>query len=315
MFLYFGVAVLQPMRKKLYSDLYFHPFFVNLTAETINLDDIMNGNGKSVAMMSLFRRGFMLVALLAVGVSVFGQTLTQQGVTCRYNGAKPHTPLGNVYIKVGSAGNAVKSDSLTGKFALTLSGLRMGMRIGRPVVVKKGMMVFNQQAVDEWSVRMEPLCVVLCDADFFQRQKNTLIEHGKRIARQKCDRRINWLEQQLKDNRLREEEYIVKLDSVQRELEMAQQQMDGCADVLARIDSAKSIPCRNEPLICSTKATSMQPCDSLKAATTGANSPTQYAWSATQRHCARRRTLWFSLPVATKNATLRVCVRSWLHTR
>lgn len=196
----------------------------------------MNGNGKSVAMMSLFRRGFMLVALLAVGISVFGQTLTQQGVTCRYNGAKPHTPLGNVYIKVGSAGNAVKSDSLTGKFALTLSGLRMGMRIGRPVVVKKGMMVFNQQAVDEWSVRMEPLCVVLCDADFFQRQKNTLIEHGKRIARQKCDRRINWLEQQLKDNRLREEEYIVKLDSVQRELEMAQQQMDGCADVLARID-------------------------------------------------------------------------------
>ena len=200
------------------------------------MDDIMNGNGKSVAMMSLFRRGFMLVALLAVGVSVFGQTLTQQGVTCRYNGAKPHTPLGNVYIKVGSAGNAVKSDSLTGKFALTLSGLRMGMRIGRPVVVKKGMMVFNQQAVDEWSVRTEPLCVVLCDADFFQRQKNTLIEHGKRIARQKCDRRINWLEQQLKDNRLREEEYIVKLDSVQRELEMAQQQMDGCADVLARID-------------------------------------------------------------------------------
>ena len=196
----------------------------------------MNVNGKSVAMMSLFRRGFMLVALLAVGISVFGQTLTQQGVTCRYNGAKPHTPLGNVYIKVGSAGNAVKSDSLTGKFALTLSGLRMGMRIGRPVVVKKGMMVFNQQAVDEWSVRMEPLCVVLCDADFFQRQKNTLIEHGKRIARQKCDRRINWLEQQLKDNRLREEEYIVKLDSVQRELEMAQQQMDGCADVLARID-------------------------------------------------------------------------------
>lgn len=66
-------------------------------------------------MMSLFRRGFMLVALLAVGISVFGQTLTQQGVTCRYNGAKPHTPLGNVYIKVGSAGNAVKSDSLTGK--------------------------------------------------------------------------------------------------------------------------------------------------------------------------------------------------------
>lgn len=196
----------------------------------------MNGNGKSVAMMSLFRRGFMLVALLAVGVSVFGQTLTQQGVTCRYNGAKPHTPLGNVYIKVGSAGNAVKSDSLTGKFSLTLSGLRMGMRIGRPVVVKKGMMVFNQQAVDEWSVRTEPLRVVLCDADFFQRQKNTLIEHGKRIARQKCDRRINWLEQQLKDNRLREEEYIVKLDSVQRELEMAQQQMDGCADVLARID-------------------------------------------------------------------------------
>lgn len=237
MFLYFDVAVLQTMRKKLYSDLYFHPFFfVNLTAETINLDDIMNGNGKSVAMMSLFRRGFMLVALLAVGISVFGQTLTQQGVTCRYNGAKPHTPLGNVYIKVGSAGNAVKSDSLTGKFALTLSGLRMGMRIGRPVVVKKGMMVFNQQAVDEWSVRMEPLCVVLCDADFFQRQKNTLIEHGKRIARQKCDKRINWLEQQLKDNRLREEEYIVKLDSVQRELEMAQQQMDGCADVLARID-------------------------------------------------------------------------------
>ena len=186
--------------------------------------------------MSLLVKSFMLAALFAVSLSAVGQTLTQQGITYRYNGAKPHTPVGNVYIKVGQAVNAVKSDSLTGKFALTLSGVRMGMRIGRPVVVKKGMMVFNQQAVDEWSVRTEPLRVVLCDAEYFERQKNTLINYGKRIAREKCDKKISQLEQQLKDNRLREEEYIVKLDSVQRQLEAAQQQMDGCADVLARID-------------------------------------------------------------------------------
>ena len=49
------------------------------------------------------------------------------------------------------------------------------------------MVVFNQQAVEEWSVRKDPLCLILCDANEFQKQKKRLIAIGERQAKKKYD--------------------------------------------------------------------------------------------------------------------------------
>ena len=91
----------------------------------------------------------------------------QKGITFRYNGKNPRTPLGGVYVKTATSPNGVVSNENNGVFFLKLQNIKMGDRLGRATVSKKGLMVFNQQAVDEWSARKEPLKLILCDANQF----------------------------------------------------------------------------------------------------------------------------------------------------
>lgn len=85
---------------------------------------------------------------LIVAVVCMSQT-QQKGVTYRYNGKNPHTPLGNVYLKAASATNAVLSDKTDGTFTFLFQNAKMGSPIRDVKVTKRGMMIFNQQAVDE----------------------------------------------------------------------------------------------------------------------------------------------------------------------
>ena len=123
------------------------------------------------------------ITTLLLIISAQAQTITQKGITYRYNGKKPRTFIGGVYIKPVSADNGVVSDEANGTFVMSLKNLQMGSRIGSVRVTKQGMMVFNQQAVEEWSVRKDPLCLILCDANEFQKQKKRLIAIGERQAK------------------------------------------------------------------------------------------------------------------------------------
>ena len=106
----------------------------------------------------------LLYIVIFLLTTLYGQSqvIRQNGVTYRYNGKNPRTPIGGVYIKPITAANGVVSEESSGTFTLALDNLKMGSRIGDVRVTKQGMMVFNQQAVDEWSVRKDPLCLILC---------------------------------------------------------------------------------------------------------------------------------------------------------
>ena len=117
------------------------------------------------------------ITTLLLIISAQAQTITQKGITYRYNGKKPRTFIGGVYIKPVSADNGVVSDEANGTFVMSLKNLQMGSRIGSVRVTKQGMMVFNQQAVEEWSVRKDPLCLILCDANEFQKQYLLLVDY------------------------------------------------------------------------------------------------------------------------------------------
>ena len=89
-------------------------------------------------------------------LTLHAQTTMQRGVTYRYNGKKPHTVIGGVYVKTATAAQGTVSDEKSGEFQLTLHNVSLGMPLGKAVISKEGMMVFNQQAVDEWDVRKTP---------------------------------------------------------------------------------------------------------------------------------------------------------------
>ena len=163
----------------------------------------------------------------------------QKGITFRYNGKNPRTPLGGVYVKTATSPNGVVSDENNGVFFLKLQNVKMGDRLGRATVSKKGLMVFNQQAVDEWSARKEPLKLILCDANQFQKQKNNLISIGRNQAEKKYKKRLAELEKKNKAQQLTLDEYHAKLDSINRDRDNAEKHMEEYADMFARIDESE----------------------------------------------------------------------------
>ena len=165
--------------------------------------------------------------------------LVQRGITYRYNGKNPRIPIGGVYVKTATSPNGVVSDEGNGTFALKLQNIKMGDRLGRATVSKTGLMIFNQQAVDEWSARKEPLKLILCDANQFQKQKNNLITIGRNQAEKKYKKRLAELEKKNKAQQLTLDEYYAKLDSINRERDNAEKHMDEYADMFARIDESE----------------------------------------------------------------------------
>lgn len=171
-------------------------------------------------------------------MALLAQTQTQKGYSFRYNGKNPRIPLSDVQIEYGNPKEAVKSDS-TGTFWLVFNNMKMGDHIGLVTVKKREMMVFNQQAVDEWSIRKEPLCLILCDANEFEKQKQDLIEIGRREAKKKYDRQKAELERLLEANQIDRAKYEAKLDSAWQELDRLHKHIDEYADLFARIDESE----------------------------------------------------------------------------
>ena len=93
--------------------------------------------------------------------------------------------------------------------------------------------------MDEWSVRKDPLRLILCDANEFQRQKKHLISIGERRAKEKYDKELAKLNKINENQSIKIEEYYDKLDSLEKEYQNALKHMDEYADLFARIDESE----------------------------------------------------------------------------
>ena len=179
----------------------------------------------------------MVAVLLAVVASA--QTISQKGVAYRYNGKNPRTPLGEVYVKAVTASNGVLSDNSNGTFTLQLNNLRMGSRIGDVKVTKKGMIIFNQQAVDEWSVRKEPLVLIMRDAEEQARQEARLEAIYRERAEKKYTKEIAKLKKQLEDSIIKIGEYRKLLSERETERQIAFANEAENVKSFARIDEGE----------------------------------------------------------------------------
>ena len=176
---------------------------------------------------------------LLIPITISAQTISQHGVAYQYNGKKERTPLGNVTISYETDKRTTISDEHDGTFILTLVGRKMGDRIGSVTIKKREMMVFNQHAVDEWSVRKDPLKLILCNTDEFERQKENLIEIGKREAKKKYERQKAELEEKLRDSKISQEDYETRLNDAYEALYRLQKEIEKISDELARIDQSE----------------------------------------------------------------------------
>ena len=179
---------------------------------------------------------FMLLAIFSIGNAL---AIDQLGIAYRYNGKKQRSAIGGVYVKVATSPNGVVSNEPNGQFVLKLKGLGMGDPMGLATVTKKGMMVFNKEEVDRWSVQKKPLVLIVCDANEFQKQKDRLITIGRNQAEKRYKQKLAKLEAQNAKKQLSLDLYNAKLDSIEKEKSNALAHMDEYADLFARIDESE----------------------------------------------------------------------------
>ena len=187
-------------------------------------------------MMSMKRFLWLLVATLCVTNAL---AIDQLGIAYRYNGKKQRSAIGGVYVKVATSPNGVVSNEPNGQFVLKLKGIGMGDPMGLATVTKKGMMVFNKEEVDRWSVQKKPLVLIVCDANEFQKQKDRLITIGRNQAEKRYKLKLAKLEAQNAKKQLSLDLYNAKLDSIEKEKSNALAHMDEYADLFARIDESE----------------------------------------------------------------------------
>ena len=187
-------------------------------------------------MMSMKRFLWLLVATLCVTNAL---AIDQLGIAYRYNGKKQRTAIGGVYVKVATSPNGVVSNEPNGQFVLKLKGIGMGDPMGLATVTKKGMMVFNKEEVDRWSVQKKPLVLIVCDANEFQKQKDRLITIGRNQAEKRYKQKLAKLEAQNAKKQLSLDLYNAKLDSIEKEKSNALAHMDEYADLFARVDESE----------------------------------------------------------------------------
>ena len=186
--------------------------------------------------MSIKRILWLLTATLCITNAL---AIDQLGISYRYNGKKQRSAIGGVYVKVATSPNGVVSNEPNGQFVLKLKGLGMGDPMGLATVTKKGMMVFNKEEVDRWSVQKKPLVLIVCDANEFQKQKDRLITIGRNQAEKRYKQKLAKLEAQNAKKQLSLDLYNAKLDSIEKEKNNALAHMDEYADLFARIDESE----------------------------------------------------------------------------
>ena len=179
---------------------------------------------------------FVFFAILSIGNAL---AIDQIGIAYRYNGKKQRTPLDGVYIKVATSPNGVVSQELNGQFVLKLKDINMGDAMGTAIVQKAGMMVFNKDEVNRWSVQRKPLVLIICDAGEFQKQKERLIAIGRNQAEKKYQQKIELLKAQNAKQQLSLDQYYAKLDSIEKEKDNALAHMEEYTDLFARIDESE----------------------------------------------------------------------------
>ena len=182
------------------------------------------------------RTTFFFILIIQVITMAGQKTVQQKGMTYKYNGKKARSPLGNVYLKFGTTANDVLSDSVTGEFTVLFRDMKMGDRIGTVSVSKKGMSVFNQAAVEEWNIRKEPLCLIMCDKKELEKQRQALIEIGKKEAEKKYEQRIAAIEAKYKEGNI---VYHQKLAEAEEELNRFHSQLEDYADYFVHIDESE----------------------------------------------------------------------------
>lgn len=176
----------------------------------------------------------ILFALLSLPILLLAQS-QQQVVVREYREKAQKTPLGGVSLTVQNAASAMSNGQ--GEVILQFRTLKAGDQVQVRRVDLAGYEVFNQEAVDQWTISpQKPFSLVLCRSEHLWELRNSymLVASNSYALKYKQDQaRLAALRQQ---NQLQEEAYQQQLVELENAYNEQLDQLDNYVDRFARID-------------------------------------------------------------------------------
>lgn len=188
----------------------------------------------------------LLLFLLSCG-TVWSQS-QQSGVAFRYNGKNPRTTLPGVLVQCDDASNNNVLTASNGSFKLSFPSLKAGDPLHNVRVSKKGMVVMNREAIAEWSVRKEPLVVVLRDAEELQKETRRMEQVTREASSRIYATKKDELENELAAGLISKKERAERLASLQAAVEAFRKQSMAYSTFLVGIDLREVAPVIQEAI-------------------------------------------------------------------
>lgn len=160
---------------------------------------------------------------------------TQQVKVLEYNGKEQKTPLAGVSLSVQNAGSTM-SDA-KGELTLQFRTLKAGDGVQLRRIDLAGYEVFNQEAVDAWTISpSRTFTLVLCRSDKFKQ----LCDQYNAAASASYERQLkkdkNALEKLFREGKLLQQEYEAKLLELDKQYYDQLDNLENYIDRFARID-------------------------------------------------------------------------------
>ncbi len=176
----------------------------------------------------------LVLWLAGLGIGLHAQS-TQAVQVLEYNGKAAKTPMQGVGVTVNNAGAAM-SDA-QGQLVLNFRTFKAGDPVVIRRIEKAGYEVFNQEAVEQWTIApKQPFQLVLCRSDRFR----ALCDQYNQVASQSYGKQLQAEKARLaalrKDGQLKEAEYQAELQKLQDEYDQQLENLDLYVEKFARFD-------------------------------------------------------------------------------
>lgn len=179
------------------------------------------------------KRFVLTVSLLMAVVSVSIAQMCQKGLVALIN--SKNTPLAGVELVVTGASPAV-SDA-NGYFELQLKNDAEGKMIQFERIHKRGYELVNLKDIETWVVSTERTYkIVMCQKGYLAESRMKFYNMGDDIYRKRYEGTISELNRLIKENRITEEQYQIRLEQAGEEYKKSKEQLDYYADKFSRMN-------------------------------------------------------------------------------
>lgn len=181
--------------------------------------------------------GSLIFALsLLLNNSLLYSQCIQPGTVLEYKGKETKTPVSLAEIIVKGASPATTDNN--GKFKLNFFRLKPGDKITNPFINKSGFVIFNKEALEQWTISSsdEEFVIILCDKNHFDELFRKYHNIGSESYKKDYEAAISKISSLLQEKKITEEEFSNQYEKLLNDYQQSLTMLNNYIDFFVRID-------------------------------------------------------------------------------